>query len=298
LERVIARDNKANRGAVALFTSSGILTVNEDCQFFGNVANATGGVFHLEQGTHATIKQARFESNSANVGGVFLLDNVIGDLRRCQFTSNKALQNGGSIALTHDANINLENSDFIGNNAVGFGGAVYQSHGAALTSYSNDFSNNTALKGGAIASDADNCILNGYDNTFEFNLAKSSGGAIFLLKAKCSSSDEQFFENQSQGDGGSFFVSGSELKMFDGSISSSAASLSGGGIYMIQQGSLLLTDTSIYSSSSHKGAALYCKDSKADLSDSDITNNQTDNNLKCEKCQFTSNDESCNCSDC
>jgi len=45
-------------------------------------------------------------------------------------------------------------------------------------------------------------LLNSYDNTYEFNDATQNGGAVFVSKGRISSSNEQFWDNHADSEGG------------------------------------------------------------------------------------------------
>jgi len=59
-----------------------------------------------------------------------------------------------------------------------------------------------------------------------------------------------------------------------------------------------LTDTTISGCSSDIGAGLFCKDGRIEITTSDIQQNQLDNNVRCDKCAWQTDNDACTCEDC
>ena len=175
-------NNTANEGGVvyvrdASFTDLGSMYSN-------NTANSNGGVISLKGGD-IQVTASKFVNNSAGNSGGVLYTPVYWSNHHITFDgiffhNNKAIINGGVIAMLANCFLIVTKSTFSYSNA-NRGGVIYLQRGNNLTiTYSKFIHNSANSDGGVIYSDYQNCLT--FDsNTLNFNRAKNNGGVFCSL---------------------------------------------------------------------------------------------------------------------
>lgn len=220
-----------------------------------HATDIAGAVFMKDKSKNATIKNALFESNTANHGGAGYSELGSGDLliSDTKFLKNSALNAGGFGLFNTTSLINVT---FDGNTATGTsdeaegGGALFLGAEAKTNIQNSTFANNTSgTNGGAITTRsvllANNTAakLDISNSKFSKNTAAKNGGAIYSTFYNSENGDgvsiqsTDFTENKAQ-KGGAIYnegtpdKGGNSAKMtVENSTFAGNSAVFGGGIY-------------------------------------------------------------------
>ena len=187
----------SNNTGTAIYLDHQDLYIYGEAYFQNNSAKKNGGGMFVTNNSHVYFDEnscVEFSQNSAedSGGAIFLSTNSTISLgKTSNFINNKAINDGGAIALHNNAHINNNysgsssaNGDALfSNNSANNGGAISLNSSSTFTFGSNStFVNNRANKGGAIALH-DNCDITNEENSivkFKGNIAMETGGALHL----------------------------------------------------------------------------------------------------------------------
>lgn len=178
-------------GGGAFHTSTGAVTIFEDCVFTGNSATATGtsngrgGAVSLEQTAEASFTRCVFSNNTANCG-----DKSLAGEGKSAVENNVA---GGAIVLRHAGNkLTLNACSFSGNTAPNGCGGVIGAQKSGSTITVNDgttFTGNESYFQGGVIFTLGNLTVNGTatgrvefknNKTLHTTRNYSQGGAIWV----------------------------------------------------------------------------------------------------------------------
>lgn len=114
-------NNSAKNGGACRISGNNNAIVNST--FKNNKATDKGGAIYLYTGSYITIDDCDFIENEANYGGALYISIPHTNISNCNFTKNKANENGGAIYINTD-NTSILASAFY-NNRANNGAAVY-----------------------------------------------------------------------------------------------------------------------------------------------------------------------------
>ncbi len=233
----------------------------KNCIIQGNVStNNSGGGLYLQGAsstTATTLLNTTISGNTANYGGCLRCTNSKLVISGCTISSNTATQNGGGLYLDGaSTTVTIGNSTLTGSSGRS-GGALYATGIGALTISGSTFDANTATTGtgGGLY------VINMTDvttltNTMVINNASNSsaGGIYFSSPGTSLTITDSTFENNTVTlyDGGGILLSGdatTNVTLSGGSLSGNVAR-GGGGIYLVNGPSLVVTDVDIYGNQS------------------------------------------------
>ncbi|MDR1721669.1 MAG: hypothetical protein LBR24_01310 [Methanobrevibacter sp.] len=225
---VIGANAFAEGGAITIRSPNVEIT---GCEFTSNVGHTRAGAIAVsEDGQNAVIKNCKFTSNSAPIGGAISIYGTGAKIIDSNFTSHKISSNGGAIFSGVPFTIN---GSILNSNSGANGGAIYST--GAITIIKTSFSSNSATNGGAIYSTS-SLALSG--SSFSSNKA-TNGGAIYST-ASLTISGTSFSSNSATNGGAIYTSSATTLNgnsKFDGNIANY-----GSGIYT--KGTLTVSSTS------------------------------------------------------
>ena len=145
------------------------------------MSNANGQI----KTSNAIVKNCQFERNTANINGVFYLDEYgKGTFINCKFKNNVAKKDGGTLILDASKRAVVKNCRFEGN--TGYVGAAID-----LFKFNNMISHASIV----------GC-------TFVKNKAKESGGAIYSDLGSLKITSSKFISNKATTSGGAIWTSG------------------------------------------------------------------------------------------
>jgi predicted outer membrane repeat protein len=237
------------RGGGAIFVADGELSVT-GCSFAGNRSLGAGGAIGLSPSAgELTVAGGVFNSNVAY--GETVTNSPFDDTYRhgsggalggggkqgatisnSTFASNSALVAGGAVAL--NGPVTIQSCVFTGNvtdssNVKAPGGAVSSLLGS-LTIADSAFASNSAGRGGAVA---------------------VSDGSLTIIRGSLTGNSAGLYEG-----GGAVAGLGSKLLIDQSTIAGNTSALRGGGI-RLDQGSLMITNTSLIANSAVYGGGVY-----------------------------------------
>ena len=234
-----------------------------DCVFSNNSALRPGGALDIARSPEATvIRRCVFTGNTtaaAQSGGAIFTYSAADPLTidDCEFTGNAAGGGGGAISLVgYTGHAAITNCTFTGNTAGGSGGGVYLTGEFAINNC--EFrANGAGSVGGAIAADSQTAYL--------------KIGTI---------DDVTIMDNWADGGGGALYMNSADVEIRDSTIASNTATgVSGGGIYVIGSGGLLLMErcaiySNVVSAAAGDGGAVYSSANNVRLVNCTISANE------------------------
>ena len=286
-EAVEAIDNTSAPGATLInFTVTGTITLTSGTL---NLSNPSGST--TVQGPGATIltisgnnSSQIFAINSNDqISGLTITDGSatyaagigIGNtgaltLTECTLTNNTATY-GGSIYSS--GTLNATACSFINNTCPGGdGGAIFNNSTAILTLTNCTFSGNSAEWGGAISNWS---ALSVTDSTFNDNSASgANGGGIINSSGTCTVTSSTFNDNSASNVGGGIANWGT-LTVTDSTLNGNS-SMWGGGIYINDNSSLNLMDSTLVNNTAVNGGGgggIYENDGKVTVNTCTISGN-------------------------
>ena len=136
----------------ALSVADGIIHA-ENCKFIGNQGGYLGAVGLLNNGTTGdhTFTMCEFTDNKAQQNGAAIGMRKLGGtmlITNCTFTNNEAGNDGGVLYVNSLGKFTLKNNTFNGNKAASKGGVAWISGDSYVKSYNNRYYNNQAMQGG------------------------------------------------------------------------------------------------------------------------------------------------------
>ena len=200
-------ENSSSLNGGALFINAGQDNVIKNNEFINNSSDASGGAIYLKEYYGGlTIDGLRFSSNTAQQAGAiiaeieFTLTNSTfegnlatagnggaiylknGTISNCEFSTNKATQNGGSI-WAESGTVNLSNSNFTGNESTLNGGAIHFANASSDILNCKFISNKASADGGAIRAIGTSSLTISGTTKITNNTASVRGGGITLVDA-------------------------------------------------------------------------------------------------------------------
>jgi len=257
LDGLAIQNGAADRGAgVSIASVSGSVTIT-DCEFFGNVAERTGGALDIFDAV-ATIEGCYFEGNAVSGsselkgGAVSFRGDTDGSvIEDCQFVSNEALFGG---AVWFDEGCTIGNSVFDGNDADK-GGAIYGTSVSDAVVTECTFESNTAAEtGGALYASGSGLVVKYC--TFETNVGGTNGGGIYLGSGSNAEILWNVFNGNSAPKGGGVAVAGMLSRLYRNTFYANGASNRGAGIHLQQTSAEI--NQNIFANSTGS-AAVYCE---------------------------------------
>ena len=254
----------SNGGAIRWTGTNGLIN---NCIFKGNSISGTyGGALYISgSASYCTVKNSRFEKNSASNTGALWWQGQYGSLINCTFIGNSATNchaavfwsaNDGNISRcnfidgyssNNDAGfgsnsnrINIEYCNFTNNRANSYGGALEIEGGSYFTISNCKFNNNYAgTLGGATYNVASNSVL--INCTFNNNTARANngGGAVYWTGSNGQVQKCNFNNNK---------VIAIDSNTFEGH---------GGAIYWTGGSSKGIQDSNFFNNSAYYGSAIY-----------------------------------------
>lgn len=180
--------------------------------------------------------------NTSNGGGVFIGENCNVSFNNCFFLNNRSEMNGG--ALYFEGKGSLSNSIVNGNSAKN-GGAIALNSDQTTTIDSTSFKDNRATENGGT-------LYFNQSNYDDFNDLSSSVSLLDVSNSEVS--------NSSAKNGGAFWFDECFCTVSDTMLRNNEGSNNGGGIYIGDNGYLLIERSSLVSNTANgSGGALYNK---------------------------------------
>jgi hypothetical protein len=119
-----------------------------DVTFIGNEVSGTGGGLYSYRCERASIHDAVFSGNTADVGGGFYLHCHMIEMSHMEFVENSAEQGGG--CYVGGDSLVVSDAEFIGNDAIWRGGAIYMASDHCLILNAQFSGNIASYEGGGI----------------------------------------------------------------------------------------------------------------------------------------------------
>ena len=266
-----ASDISVHVGGVLFVDKSNVTIIK--CTFVNNSAEVGGTIYstHYEFKNNISISNSNFISNRAStyshhihycdwpsnpknesVAGVIGVFQSRLKITNCMFTNNTSeIGDCGVLSIQQKSTLSINKSVFQGNSANTYGG-VFMIREANVTVDSCVFINNSASQGGVMhALQIATIVLR--KNVFSYNSAKSSGGVLSLDQSSHLYDDHgQFIYNKAT---------------------------TGGVLYAIRSGIVLLNSVLSYNQANGRGGAIYVLQSKTDITlfgQCNLTHNSAD----------------------
>ena len=115
--------NMANENGSPIFIDSNVVHINNS-YFANNQATAEGRLIYMKNNAFIWVTKYIFTETNATKG-VVLCGSGQMHLNHCIFSSNRAVLNGGALAITSGSKIEIIESRFLKNFAHNLGGAVF-----------------------------------------------------------------------------------------------------------------------------------------------------------------------------
>lgn len=205
----------------------------------GNEATMRGGGVYVSSGN--------FMMNGGTIGGILSDGN--------KTTNNSSY--GGGLYMNGGVAI-ISNGAISGNQATnGYGGGIYMNggsctlfNGATIGGTATNYAN-SAQNGGGIYSSGGIISVEGGD--IAYNTATKGGGIysngptaeVYVKQSVSNPEDKSIIEFNSAGEGGGIYAEKGFVEFSDGTVRYNRASVSGGGMYIDSEGSLILKGTSL-----------------------------------------------------
>ena len=168
----IFNGNKASYGgAINLNSTNTSITIGDDAQFIGNIADGSFGGAIYNQGTTTIGKNALFQNNSALKGGAIFNQGganpsaTLNTIEGAIFDGNNAVQEGGAIATRSD--IVLDDCSFT-NNTANVGGAIYSEANIVVNAKNSD----VLVSGNTDSTGANDITMNSSASKLSLNAAE------------------------------------------------------------------------------------------------------------------------------
>ncbi len=234
-----------------------------------NISNQSGTDFSLtiDGGGEITLDgDGQTQILNINTTGVITLKDIA-------LTNGKAT-NGGGIYATGGGSLTLDGVT-IANCTASDGGGIYATGNGSLTLQNSTISENTATSysGGIYLTNGSSAIEN---STISGNTAGAFGGGIYLTNGSSAIENSTIYENMATSYGGGIYSRNSSIKIVDSEITknnSDTSGSSGGGIYAIGNGSLMLQNSTIAENTARYGGGIYSNGAQTTIQNSTIYGN-------------------------
>ena len=186
--------NLSNNKGGAIYVDAGKMSISGTSFINNKSVGNRGGAILLASSSESSIKDARFESNSAENGGAIHTEagtvNISGNTT---FSKNSAT-NGGAIRSSGSVVLNIDNATFTENTATNGGGIAFEYDTGASVNVTNSIfranSNSAILNKGAMK--VVGCV-------FESNSTGDKGSAICTMGASGKTAIAKIFNSQFEG---------------------------------------------------------------------------------------------------
>lgn len=202
----------------------------ESNDFVQNVAEKSGGSLYVEGSAEVTVKNCKFNSNTAEYGGVVSISSSL-----IKFLDS-----------------------FCEGNSAERGGCLYSDPKSTFVIKNVAFSQNSATWGGSIYFDASEG--NFTNVTFENNSASISGGAVYLEEATSLFSEVQFSQNEAR-QGGGLFLLGAHVLLSNNTFKDCTARNDGGCICAQENSTVMIYNGIMQRGVSTRGGAVSLENS-------------------------------------
>ena len=220
ITKSVFTNNSAERAGVIGSEDGEVIITG--CEFTLNYALDAGAIATTGNGK-VDIKNSSFSNNIAFHAGVVGAEGGNITINDCEFNNNSAVEYGGAIGLSQNAEIKIYNSKFTNNGAmlagvianIGSGeiyvenstfkknkayyGGVIGAINGTLVIKRSSFDNNTAAHGGVVATADNNNFIHFMNSNFTNNNVNESSGVIYGGSGDIHI-DESLFENNTAGD--------------------------------------------------------------------------------------------------
>ncbi len=214
--------------------SSSTQTINIDNCIFRNNFAAYGGAIYSEKGT-VTISNSRFENNHAENGG-------------------------GAISVLNGAALTVDNCEFINDYSLyDAGGAIYVFNATSASIKNSQFLNCHAAIGGALASLRSPVTIS--SSTFSSNKANWTGGAVFSMFGRLTSTGSDYYENSAYHGGAIYADNLTYFEVNGGIFQNNQANGSAGAIFAFTNLVNRITNPTYTSNTASEHNDLYQTDS-------------------------------------
>ena len=249
--------NKAPVGGGAFWGEDHVNVTVVDCVMSSNRAQEGGALYASQFISHFIVSNCLFFSNRAFRGGglVLLADNSA--VTATNFTLNMASEDGGGVIIQADY-VEIASCLFTNNSASKAGGGLYVEYSNDINIGFSTWSNGYALTGSGISILDSQYILT--ESCHYYSNTARTGGTVWLVRTQNVTMKSDAFVNNTGNVGGALYcttVSG--LDIIGNQFINNLASISGGGVYMVD------TDSSTFRASefldntamSYSGSALW-----------------------------------------
>ena len=283
-------NNTASKLGAGIYMPNGTLAIDGLSATGNSVTGGNGGVICISSKagvtSTATINNATFTSNSAEIGGAIHVSCDLSDVTETKLAVST---------------LTVSNSKFVGNQATldsadGKGGAISINNGAVVTLNDVTFESNTAAHGGAIGFINGTLTINGIvasDNeatgyTNNGSMKSGNGGAInigtgsFTLNKGTTITENKFIDNVAHAGGGAIYCYDTTtiLTIEQITCTGNEATTNYGGAIYIRGGSITVDigDVVANGNSASNGGAIYLYAFKNGTIDSIVANNNVSTN--------------------
>lgn len=164
------------------------------------------------------------------------------NVRNTEISYNQAVGGGGGI-WDNMSSMTISNCVFVGNNGnpvamnANAGGAILLGNAFPLTIWTSSFVSNSAANAGGVCAINNGAAVNVYNSTFAFNTATNSGGGFTDSQNAPTFVNCTFYGNTAANGGAMnvFNNGGGTVSLYNTTVFSNSAWVSGGGIYEYQQ---------------------------------------------------------------
>ncbi|XP_064389192.1 uncharacterized protein LOC135337228 [Halichondria panicea] len=230
------------------------------------------GAFYSES-NNAQINNTEFNYNSALTGGAVEVISGTVAITWCNFTNNKASQDGGAFHVGSGSSVNISNCEVTNNSADGNGGAIYAGSGSVFISDSTLTNNSAHVSGGAIGVYFGSVIIS--DCTLTNSSANKYGGAINVHTASVSIFDSTLTNNRAiDRSGGAIDNYSGNVSISDSTLTNNTANRDGGAIDNHHSGNVSISNSELTNNSAdYEGGAIENYSGNVSIFDSILANN-------------------------
>ena len=259
-------DGLAICGSAIYATNQAILTIDSS-KVVNNTDNLLGecyGAIVVEQ-SNITISQSIVQNNDGYGAGGIYMSKTHATVLRSAFIGNTALSTDGGAIIATSSTLTIEDSTFVANTASRNGGGIFVENDVNVTIHGTSFQNNAAVeKGGSIASTNSRI----FSSMVTITGSTSAGGGSVYLSGGLLQVFNNSLNHNTASVGGGIFCSDAILTIQSSLVTDNIATSSGGGIAAQDQCTVNITQSPMLRNFARKstapiaiGGAISCQDS-------------------------------------
>ena len=278
---IFDNQSQSDGGGVALWSST---LIDEASHILRNTGNAGGGLY-MNTSTASLSGTQIISNSSASAGGGIYASSTALRLNQIQIMSNTAALDGGGIYLRQITGFTDTASIIAHNQSDNYGGGIYILSGTASLSGTWIGHNHSIGSGGGLYGETPTRTLSLTNAHFLANQTDTNGGGIAFEAGSLRIHNSKFWENSSKIDGGGLYLGPVSASLMQVQIISNSTRLldddgstllsgNGSGIYVANNGALVMTYSQVMSNRAASTASIYNAGDKSSVYSSTLAHNR------------------------